>query len=99
MEKIDTISGIFKLKGKNQLQKLSFKSFIPEQSYNFEHLTYQMLLQRLYCLPLEMSDKPIRLILVGNLGKSTMTTLLNPVDLNFLATVESFDAEFDNMGV
>ena len=27
-----------------------------------------------------------------------MTTLLNPVDLNFLATVESFDAEFDNMG-
>ena len=98
-EKIDTISGILKLKGKNQLQKLSFKSFIPEQSYNFsEHHLLDAFTTFILLKSLEMSDKPIRLILVGNLGKSTMTTLLNPVDLNFLATVESFDAEFDNMG-
>ncbi len=47
---------------------------------------------------LEISDKPIRVILVGKLGKGTLSSILNPVDLNFLATVNKFECSFDAIG-
>lgn len=98
-EKIETVSGILKLKNKNTLQTLSFSSFIPEQKYNFaSHHLLDPFTTFLLFKSLEMSDKPIRFILTGKFGKSSISSLINPVDLNFLATVNRFDAEFDNMG-
>jgi hypothetical protein len=98
-EKIETASGILKLKNKNTLQALSFSSFIPEQKYNFaSHHLLDPFTTFLLFKSLEMSDKPIRFILTGKFGKSSISSLINPVDLNFLATVNRFDAEFDNMG-
>ena len=98
-EKIETASGILKLKNKNTLQALSFSSFIPEQKYNFaSHHLLDPFTTFLLFKSLEMSDKPIRFILTGKFGKSYISSLINPVDLNFLATVNRFDAEFDNMG-
>ncbi len=98
-EKIETINGVLKLKNTNDLQAISFNSFIPEQNYGFaSHHLLDSFTTFILFKSLEMSDKPIRLILVGKFGKSTLTTVLNPVDLNFLATVNRFEAEFDNTG-
>jgi len=98
-ENIDTVNGILKLKNKNKLQSLAFSSIIPEQKYNFAtHHLLDPFTTFLLFKSLEMSDKPIRLILVGKLGKGTLTSILNPVDLNFLATVNKFEANFDVTG-
>ena len=98
-ENIDTVNGILKLKNKNKLQSLAFSSIIPEQKYNFAtHHLLDPFTTFLLFKSLEMSDKPIRLILVGKLGKETLTSILNPVDLNFLATVNKFEANFDVTG-
>lgn len=98
-ESIDTVNGILKLKNKNKLQSLAFSSIIPEQKYNFAtHHLLDPFTTFLLFKSLEMSDKPIRLILVGKLGKGTLTSILNPVDLNFLATVNKFEANFDVTG-
>ena len=98
-ESIDTVNGILKLKNRNKLQSLAFSSIIPEQKYNFAtHHLLDPFTTFLLFKSLEMSDKPIRLILVGKLGKGTLTSILNPVDLNFLATVNKFEANFDVTG-
>jgi hypothetical protein len=98
-ESIDTVNGILKLKNKNKLQSLAFSSIIPEQKYNFAtHHLLDPFTTFLLFKSLEMSDKAIRLILVGKLGKGTLTSILNPVDLNFLATVNKFEANFDVTG-
>ncbi len=98
-ETIDTLNGVLKLKDKNKLQSLSFSSIIPEQKYNFaSHHLLDAFTTFLLFKSLEMSDKPIRLIIVGKFGKSTFSSILNPVDLNFLATVNRFEAHFDAMG-
>ena len=98
-ESIDTVNGILKLKNKNKLQSLAFSSFIPEQKYNFAtHHLLDPFTTFLLFKSLEMSDKPIRLILVGKLGKGTLSSILNPVDLNFMATVNKFEANFDATG-
>ena len=98
-ESIDTVNGILKLKNKKKLQSLAFNSFIPEQKYNFaSHHLLDPFTTFLLFKSLEMSDKPIRFILTGKFGKSSISSLINPVDWNFLATVNRFDAEFDNMG-
>ena len=98
-ESIDTVNGILKLKNKNKLQSLAFSSIIPEQKYNFAtHHLLDPFTTFLLFKSLEMSDKPIRLILVGKLGKGTLSSILNPVDLNFMATVNKFEANFDATG-
>lgn len=98
-EQIDTVNGILKLKNRNKLQSLSFSSIIPEQKYNFaSHHLLDPFTSFLLFKSLEMSDKPIRVIMVGKLGKGTFSSILNPVDLNFLATVNKFDCEFDVTG-
>lgn len=98
-ETIDTVTGVLKLKNKNKLQSLAFSSIIPEQKYNFtSHHLLDSFTTFLLFKSLEMSDKPIRLIVVGKFGKGTVSSILNPVDLNFLATVEKFEAEFDAIG-
>ncbi|RRD38820.1 hypothetical protein EII29_09855 [Leptotrichia sp. OH3620_COT-345] len=98
-EKIETVNGILKLKSKNDLQAISFQSFIPEQKYNFaSHHLLDPFTTFILFKSLEVSDKPVRFILIGKFGKSTLTSLVNPVDLNFLATVNRFEADFDNTG-
>lgn len=98
-ETIDTVNGVLKLKNKNKLQSLAFSSIIPEQKYNFaSHHLLDPFTTFLLFKSLEMSDKPIRVIVVGKLGKGTFSSILNPVDLNFLATVNKFDCEFDAIG-
>ena len=98
-ESIDTVNGILKLKNKNKLQSLAFSSFIPEQKYNFAtHHLLDPFTTFLLFKSLEMSDKSIRLILVGKLGKGTLSSILNPVDLNFMATINKFEANFDATG-
>ncbi len=98
-ETIDTVNGILKLKNKNKLQSLAFSSIIPEQKYNFaSHHLLDPFTTFLLFKSLEMSDKPVRVIVVGKLGKGTFSSILNPVDLNFLATVNKFDCEFDAIG-
>lgn len=98
-EKIETVTGILKLKNNNNLQGFSFSSIIPEQAYNFtNHHLLDPFTTFILFKALEMSDKPVRVIVIGGLGKNTLTSLLNPVDLNFLATINKFDAEFDSIG-
>ncbi len=98
-ESIDTVNGILKLKNRNKLQSLAFSSIVPEQKYNFAtHHLLDPFTTFLLFKSLEMSDKPIRVILVGKLGKGTLTSILNPVDLNFLATVIKFECNFDAIG-
>lgn len=98
-ESIDTVNGILKLKNRNKLQSLAFSSIVPEQKYNFAtHHLLDSFTTFLLFKSLEMSDKPIRVILVGKLGKGTLTSILNPVDLNFLATVIKFECNFDAIG-
>ncbi len=98
-ESIDTVNGILKLKNKKKLQSLAFSSFIPEQKYKFAaHHLLDPFTTFLLFKSLETSDKPIRVILVGKLGKGTLSSILNPVDLNFLATVNKFECSFDAIG-
>ena len=98
-ESIDTVNGILKLKNRNKLQSLAFSSIVPEQKYNFAtHHLLDPFTTFLLFKSLEMSDKPIRVILVGKLGKGTLTSILNPVDLNFMATVIKFECNFDAIG-
>ena len=98
-ESIDTVNGILKLKKRNKLQSLAFSSIVPEQKYNFAtHHLLDPFTTFLLFKSLEMSDKPIRVILVGKLGKGTLTSILNPVDLNFMATVIKFECNFDAIG-
>lgn len=98
-ESIDTVNGILKLKNKKKLQSLAFSSFIPEQKYKFAvHHLLDPFTTFLLFKSLEISDKPIRVILVGKLGKGTLSSILNPVDLNFLATVNKFECSFDAIG-
>lgn len=98
-ESIDTVNGILKLKNKKKLQSLAFNSFIPEQKYKFAaHHLLDPFTTFLLFKSLEISDKPIRVILVGKLGKGTLSSILNPVDLNFLATVNKFECSFDAIG-
>ena len=98
-ESINTVNGILKLKNKKKLQSLAFSSFIPEQKYKFAaHHLLDPFTTFLLFKSLEISDKPIRVILVGKLGKGTLSSILNPVDLNFLATVNKFECSFDAIG-
>ena len=98
-ESIDTVNGILKLKNKKKLQSLAFSSFILEQKYKFAaHHLLDPFTTFLLFKSLEISDKPIRVILVGKLGKGTLSSILNPVDLNFLATVNKFECSFDAIG-
>ena len=98
-EKVETLAGWLKYKERPALQSIKFKSFISARYYRYlHHYMLDPFTTFLLFKWLEKTDVPIRFIFVGKMGRGTLQSLTEPIDLNFLATIENFDSSFEANG-